>query len=159
MRATRLLAALDFLLRPKALLRRREGAAVVFDLFEATAAADGDAHERLFRHVHGYLRLSPQALVQEPQESAASRQDHPPIHDIRGELRRGSIQGVANRRHYRVHRNADRLPDLVARYEDRLGQTRNEVPTPYLRRLFSLIEPERATQLYLQLLGGLRADG
>src|SRR4028118_2279497 len=133
MRATRLLAALDFLLRPKVILGRREGAAVVLDLFEATAAADGDGHEGLFRHVHGNLGLPPQALVQEPQQSAASRQDHTPVHDVRGELWRGSIEGVTYRRYYRVYRNADGLPNLVARYEDRLGQARHEVPTPYLR--------------------------
>jgi hypothetical protein len=39
MRATRPLAAFDFLLRPKALLSRRESAAIVLDLFEAATAA------------------------------------------------------------------------------------------------------------------------
>src|SRR5919199_853768 len=147
-RAVRLLAALDFLLLPKTSLGSRESAAVELDLFEAATAADGDAHQGLFGHVHRDLGLPSQALVHEPQKGAASGQDHPPVHDVRGELRRGAVQGIAHRRDDRIHRDAYRLPDLVARNHDRLGQARYEVPPPYLRRLLALQE-EGAAELYL----------
>src|SRR5918998_5822907 len=130
------LTALDFR-RPKT-LRGGEGAAVVLDLFEATTAADGDAHQGIVRHVHRNLRLPPQAFIEEPEQGAAAREYHAPIHDVRGELRRRAIQGVSDRRHDRVYRDADRLPDLLARYDYGLGQTRDEISAPYLRRLLAI---------------------
>src|SRR5918912_915350 len=57
-----------------------------------------------------------------------------------------------------VHRNAYGLPNLLAGYDDGLGQPRDEVPTPYLGRLL-LFESESAAELYLELFGCLGADG
>src|SRR5215216_252209 len=155
-RAARPLAALDFR-RPKA-SGGGEGVAVVFDLFQAAAATDSHAHQRVFRHVHRHTRLPSQALVHQPQERPAARQDHPPVHDVRGKLGRGSVQSVPDRRDDRVHGYAYGLPDFFASYDDRLRQTRHQIPAPYLGRLL-LLQPEGAPELYLELLTGLGADG
>src|ERR687897_685378 len=157
MRAASPLTALDFR-RPKA-LRGGEGASVVLDLFEAAAAADGDAHHRIVRHVHRDLRLPPEAFVEEPEQGAAAREYHTPIHDVRGELRRCAIQGVPNRRHDSIYRDADRLPNLLTSYDYSFGQTRDEVSAPYLGRLLAIIQKEGAPELHLQLLSCLRTDG
>ena len=69
-----------------------------------------------------------------------------------------AVQGIPHGREYRVDRNAYGLPDLLAGYDDGLGQPRDEVPAPYLGRLL-LFEPEGAAELDLELFGRLGADG
>src|SRR5919107_1868404 len=91
--------------------------------------------------------------------TAAAREYHTSIHDVRGELRRCAIQGIPNRRHDSVYRDADRLPNLLASYDYSLGQARDEVSAPYLRRLLAIIQKEGTPELNLQLLSCLRTDG
>src|SRR5215211_3105744 len=157
-RAAKPLAALDFFRPTSCSLGRGERATVGVDLLQRAAAADGHAHQRVVRDVHGDARLSPEALVEVPQERPATREDHPPVHDVRSELGWGAVQGVPHGREDRVDGDAYGLPDLLAGYDHGLGQPRDEVPAPDLGRLL-LVEPEGAAELDLELFGGLGADG
>src|SRR5918997_5522033 len=139
-------------------LRRGERAAVEVDLLQRAPAPDRHAHQGVVGDVDRDAGLPPEALVEVPEQRAAAREHHPTVHDVRSELRRGTIERVPDGGYDRVHGDAYGLPDLLGGDHDGLRKTRDESPTPDLCRLL-LLEPEGAAELYLELLGRLGADG
>src|SRR3954447_7953578 len=127
------------------------------ELLERPPRANGDARQRRLGQVRGHLGLVPQPLVQPLQQRPAAREHDATVHDVRGKLGRGAVEGLLDR----VDDLRDGLlqsgADLLTGQHDGLGQPRDHVAAADLR-LDLLLHHVRRADLELDLLGGLRPD-
>src|SRR6185295_14983088 len=140
---------------------RRSGILVAavdrLELLEAAAGAHRHTRERRLGEVRRHLRLVAEAVVQALEEGAAAGEHDPAVHDVRGELGRGPVERLLHGVDDRLERLLERHADLLAREDDRLGKTRDEVAAADLG-LHLLGERERGADLELDLLGRLLPD-
>src|SRR5207248_1791587 len=103
------------------------------ELLQRATRSDGHTRQRRLGQMRRHLRLFAQALVEALQQRAAAGQHDAAIHDVRGELRRGAVEGLLDRVDDLVERFFERLADLLARQHDGLGQTGDHVASADLR--------------------------
>ena len=101
--------------------------------------------------------VSSQALLEAGQEGAAARQDDAAIHDVRGQLGRGLVQGRLDGVEDLADRLVEGAADLLGGDHDRLGEAGEHVAAAYLGLDLLLELPGRA-DLELELLRGLLPD-
>ncbi len=97
------------------------------ELFEAAARPDGDAGERRLGEMNRHVRLVPEALVEPLQQRAAAGEHDAAVHDVRRELRRGLVERRLDRVDDLVDGLLERVPNLLARKDDRLRQAAEHV--------------------------------
>src|SRR3954452_2624557 len=92
------------------------------ELLERPSRANGDARQRRLGQVRGHLGLVPQPLVESLQQRAPAREHDATVHDVRGKLGRGAVEGLLDRVDDLRDGLLQGVADLLAREHDGLGQ-------------------------------------
>src|SRR3954451_20468705 len=127
------------------------------ELLQRSPGADGHARERRLREMRRHLSLVPQALVQALQKRSSAGEHDAAVHDVRGQLWWGPIEGLLDGVDDRLNRLVEGHPDLLAREHHGLRKPGHEVASPDLR-LHLLRKREGRADLELDLLRGLLTD-
>src|SRR5687767_6422823 len=101
------------LVPPPVVARVLAGAVDHVELLQRAPGADRDTGQRRLGQMAWHLGLVAQPLVEALQQRAATGQHDPTVHDVRGELRRGAVQGLLHGTDDLRQRLLERPADLL----------------------------------------------